>query len=102
MLVILVSVKVKSESIEGFLKETLENTESSVKEPGVARFDIIQQVDDPTQFILIEAYRSTEAPAQHKETAHYKKWRDAVEKMMLEPRRSVRFTNIYPENAGWG
>jgi len=79
----------------------VENARQSVQEPGIARFDVIQQNDDPTRFILVEVYRTPEDPARHKETAHYQKWRDTVAGMMAEPRHAVKFTNIFPGDTGW-
>ena len=73
----------------------------SIGEPGIARFDLLQQSDDPSRFILVEVYRTPEAPAQHKETAHYAVWRDAVAPMMAEPRTSVKFSNVHPPDEGW-
>ncbi len=101
MLIVHVHARVKPESIEAFKEATVENARNSVREPGVARFDVIQQVDDPAHFILVEIYRTPEAPAQHKETAHYQKWRDAVAPMMAEPRTSVKFANVFPPEEGW-
>jgi len=101
MLVVHVQVRVKPEFIEAFKTATLANARESVKEPGVARFDVVQQHDDPTRFVLVEAYRSSEANAAHKETKHYATWRDAVGSMMAEPRSSVKFTNVFPEDKGW-
>lgn len=96
MLVVHVHVHVKAESVEAFKAATLENAQSSLREPGVARFDVAQQQDDPTRFVLVEIYRTEDAPAKHKETAHYQKWRDTVAPMMAEPRSSVRYTNVSP------
>jgi autoinducer 2-degrading protein len=101
VLVVHVHVHVKPESVEAFKSATTENAKASVLEPGIARFDVLQQEDDPTRFILQEVYRSMEATAAHKQTAHYAKWRDAVAPMMAEPRRAVRFSNCYPEDAAW-
>ena len=101
MLVVHVHVHVKPESIEDFKRITLANARESVKEPGIARFDIVQQQDDPTRFVLIEAYRTPDAPAAHKETKHYQTWRDAVVLMMAEPRSSVKFGNVFPADDGW-
>ncbi len=101
MLIVHVHARVKPECVEAFREATVENAQNSVLEPGVVRFDVIQQADDPTRFILVEVYRTPEDPARHKETAHYKKWRDAVEPMMAEPRRSVRYENVFPETKGW-
>jgi quinol monooxygenase YgiN len=93
---VLVHVHVKPEHIEDFRLATIENASHSVLEPGIARFDVVQQAEDPTRFILVEVYRNDEAPTQHKETEHYKKWRDQVADMMAEPRQGIRYTNIYP------
>ena len=101
MLIVHVHVHVKPESVEAFKQVTLANARASRKEPGIARFDIVQQQDDPTRFVLVEAYRSPEAPAAHKETKHYATWRDAVVSMMGEPRSSVKFQNIFPDDQGW-
>jgi quinol monooxygenase YgiN len=101
MLVVHVQVRVKPECVETFRQATIENARASVKEPGIARFDVVQQSDDPTRFILVEVYRTDDAPAKHKETAHYAKWRDAVAPMMAEPRTSVKFANVFPDDAGW-
>lgn len=101
MLIVHVHVRVKPECVEAFREATLENARQSAREPGIARFDIAQQLDDPTRFVLVEVYRSEDAPAQHKETAHYQKWRDTVADMMAEPRRSVKFSNVFPGDDGW-
>jgi quinol monooxygenase YgiN len=102
MLVVHVHVHVKPEFVEAFKQATVENASSSVKESGIARFDVIQQEDDPTRFVLVEVYRTKDDPAKHKETAHYQKWRDMVAEMMAEPRSSVKYTNIFPDDQGWG
>lgn len=102
MIIVHVSVRVKSDCIEAFKAATVENARHSVREPGVARFDVIQQTDDPTRFVLVEVYRTDDAPARHKETAHYQTWRDAVAEMMAEPRAGIRYTNIFPDESGWG
>jgi autoinducer 2-degrading protein len=101
MLIVHVHVHVKDDQVEAFRAATVENAGESVREPGVARFDVIQQQDDPTRFVLVEVYRSASDPAQHKETAHYQKWRDTVESMMAEPRASVKYTNVFPDADGW-
>jgi quinol monooxygenase YgiN len=101
MLVVHVHVHVKPDSVEAFKLATMENAQASVHEPGIARFDVIQQADDPTRFILVEVYRTAEAPARHKDTPHYARWRDAVVDMMAEPRASVKYTNIFPDDLGW-
>lgn len=101
MLIVHVHVQVKPECVEAFKAASLDNARQSVQEPGIARFDVVQQADDPTRFVLVEAYRTDDAPAKHKETAHYAQWRDAVAEMMAEPRRSVKFHPVFPEEAGW-
>lgn len=101
MIVVHVFVHVKAEAVEAFIAATLENARNSVREPGIARFDVIQQHDDPTRFVLVEVYRTPEAPAQHKETAHYATWRDTVAEMMAEPRGSIKYSNLFPDDAGW-
>ena len=101
MLIVHVFVHVKSDQIEAFQTATLENARNSVQEPGIARFDVIQQKDDPARFVLVEVYRTPEDPAKHKETAHYQKWRDTVADMMAEPRTSIKYTNIFPDEQGW-
>ena len=101
MLIVHVHVHVTPESVEAFKAASIENARNSVKEAGIARFDVIQQIDDPTRFILVEVYRSQEATAAHKDTAHYKVWRDAVAPMMAEPRVAVKFSNAFPGEEGW-
>jgi autoinducer 2-degrading protein len=101
MLIVHVFVHVTPESVDAFRAATLENARNSVQEAGIMRFDVIQQDDDPTQFVLIEMYRTAEGPARHKETAHYAIWRDTVASMMVEPRRSVKYHEIFPEPARW-
>ena len=102
MYVVHVHVQVKPESVEAFRQATVENARNSVQEPGIARFDVLQNADDPTRFVLVEVYRTPDDPARHKETAHYQKWRDTVADMMAEPRTSVRFANVFPDDSGWG
>jgi (4S)-4-hydroxy-5-phosphonooxypentane-2,3-dione isomerase len=101
MLIVHVHVHVKPESIEAFREASLENARNSVQEPGIARFDVLQQSGDPARFLFIEVYRSPDAPAQHKTTAHYQVWRDAVANMMAEPRKSVQYSNIFPGDERW-
>ena len=101
MLIVHVHVHVKPEFVEAFRLATSENARNSVLEPGIARFDVLQQADEPTRFVLVEVYRSVEATVQHKETAHYAAWRDAVAEMMAEPRSSVKYGNVFPDDAGW-
>ena len=101
MLIVHVHVQVKPEHVAAFQAASLENARQSVQEPGIARFDVVQQADDPTRLVLVEVYRTDDAPAKHKETAHYAKWRDAVADMMAEPRRSVKYRNVFPDDTGW-
>jgi autoinducer 2-degrading protein len=102
MFVVHVHVHVKPEFVEAFKEATIENARNSVQEPGIARFDVIQQLDDPACFVLIEVYRGESAPGEHKKTAHYQTWRDTVADMMAEPRSSVKYVNIFPDDRGWG
>ncbi len=102
MFIVHVFVHVKPEFVEAFKEASLENARSSVQEPGIARFDVIQQQDDPTRFVLVEVYRTSEDPARHKETAHYQTWRDTVAEMMAEPRSSIKYANVFPDKGGWG
>lgn len=89
-----VHVRVKSDMIEAFKRATMVNAKASRLEPGVARFDVYQQADDPTRFLLVEEYKTADAPAAHKATAHYATWRDTVAPMMAEERRSVRYVEL--------
>ncbi len=102
MFIVHVHVHVKADQVEAFRAASVENARQSVQEPGVARFDVIQQREDPTRFILVEVYRTPDDPARHKETAHYRKWRDTVESMMAEPRTAVKYVNVFPDEKGWG
>jgi quinol monooxygenase YgiN len=101
MIIIQVYIHVLPESVDAFRAATLDNARNSVQEPGVVRFDVLQQEDDPTRFQLIEIYRTPEAPVAHKATAHYARWRDTVESMMAEPRRSAKFQAQFAEPAQW-
>ena len=101
MVVVIVQVKVKPEYVDAFKRATVENAIQSRGEPGVARFDVIQETDTATAFVLIEAYRNPEGATAHKDTAHYKKWRELVAPMMAEPRTSRKFVNIDPPDAAW-
>ena len=101
MLIIHVHVQVKPECIEAFKAASIENARHSLQEPGVARFDVVQQADDPTRFVLVEVYRTEDAPAKHKETAHYAKWRDTVADMMAVARYRTKLRNLFPEDAHW-
>lgn len=102
MFIVLVYIHVKEESIQDFMQASNENAEASRREAGIVRFDLIQQADDPTRFILIEIYRTEEDPARHKQTAHYRKWRETMAPMMAEPRRGIRYKIISPVEEAWG
>lgn len=101
MLIVHVHIYVKPDRIEDFIRASNENASRSIREPGIARFDLIQQADDPARFLLVEIYREPDAQARHRETAHYAKWRDEVADMMAEPRRSVKFRNLFPTDENW-
>jgi autoinducer 2-degrading protein len=101
MNIVLVHVHVKPEMVDAFKQVTVENASQSVKEEGIERFDVIQQVDDPTRFILVEVYKTDKASFAHKETSHYAKWRDTVAEMMAEPRQGIKYSNIYPKDSDW-
>lgn len=101
MFVVHVFVHVKAEFVEAFKTATVENARASLQEPGVARFDVIQQQDDPARFVLVEVYRDESATTAHKDTAHYATWRDTVSDMMAEPRRSIKYWNVFPGDNGW-
>lgn len=101
MLIVHVHVQVKPDRVEAFKAASLNNARLSVQEPGIARFDVVQQTDDPTRFVLVEVYRTEDAPAAHKATAHYATWRDAVADMMAAPRQSTKFHNVFPGENGW-
>lgn len=101
LLIVHVHVRVKPGAVAEFIQATLENARASVQEPGIARFDVVQQADDPARFVLVEVYRSADAPAAHKQTPHYARWRERVEPMMAEPRSSTKYTNLHPDDAGF-
>jgi autoinducer 2-degrading protein len=101
MLIVHVFVHVKPDKVEAFRAATLENARHSIQEAGIARFDVIQRQDDPTRFVLVEVYRTPDDPMRHKETTHYQKWRDTVADMMAEPRKSIKYTNLFPNEQGW-
>lgn len=102
MFIVHVFVHVKSDQVEAFKSATVVNASNSINEPGVARFDIIQQMDDATRFVLVEVYRTPDDPGRHKETDHYQKWRDTVADMMAEPRTAIKYDNVFPDEQGWG
>jgi autoinducer 2-degrading protein len=101
MIIVHVHVHVKPEQVAAFRSATIDNARQSVHEAGVARFDVLQREEDPCRFVLVEVYRTPEAPAQHKQTAHYAKWRDTVAPMMAEPRSGISYANVFPDEKGW-
>ncbi len=101
MHIVHVHIHVRPESIESFKAISAENARNSLQEPGIARFDVIQQADDPTRFELIEVYRTPADPRAHKETAHYNKWRELAEPMLVEPRTRTTYNNIFPADEDW-
>lgn len=101
MQIVLVHVHVKPEFVDAFKQASIDNASNSVQEEGIARFDVIQQADDPTKFTLVEVYKTADAPAAHKETAHYLRWRDTVAEMMAEPRQGIKYTNLFPSDENW-
>lgn len=96
MIVTIVHVWVKPEFVDAFIKASEENHNNSVKEPGNLRFDLLQDANDKNKFVFYEAYESEDAAAAHKETNHYKKWRDTVAEMMAQPRKGEKHTIICP------
>jgi quinol monooxygenase YgiN len=101
MLIVHVHVHIKPEFVERFRAATMENARQSLTEPGIARFDVLEQAADGTRFVLTEVYRTADAAAAHKATAHYQVWRDTVAEMMAEPRTSVQLANVFPEDEAW-
>jgi autoinducer 2-degrading protein len=102
MLVVHVHARVRRDGVGDFLAATLVNARASLAEPGVLRFDVIQDQADPAHVILVEVYRDADAPAAHKLTPHYAAWRDAVAEMMAEPRESARYSAVFPAGSkGW-
>jgi len=101
LIIVHVQAHVKPDAVEAFRAASIENARASLREPGVARFDVVQSTEEPTRFVLIEVYRTADAPAAHKATAHYARWRDAVADLMAEPRTAGRYVNVAPEDSGW-
>ncbi len=101
MHIVHVHVQVKPEFVNAFRAATIDNASHSVQEPGVARFDVIQQADDSTRFVLVEVYRTPDDQLRHRETAHYARWRDAVAEMMAADRKAVKYANVFPADSGW-
>ena len=101
MHIVHVFIHVKPDKLEEFKLATQANAASSLQEPGVARFDLIQQADDPTRFVLVEVYRTPDDAPKHKETDHYNRWRELAEPMLAEPRTRIIYSNIFPDEKGW-
>jgi quinol monooxygenase YgiN len=101
MYIVHVHVHVKPDQIEAFKAATLENARNSLKEPGIARFDMIQQADDLTRFVLVEVYRTADDPTRHKETVHYNRWRETIEPILAEPRTRTVYANVFPDEEDW-
>lgn len=101
MYIVHVFVQVKPEYRDDFIHETVANATASCQEPGIARFDVLQEADDPNRFVLVEVYRTKGDPARHKQTAHYQQWKDEVEKMMAAPRTKVVYESVFPDAKGW-
>jgi (4S)-4-hydroxy-5-phosphonooxypentane-2,3-dione isomerase len=101
MIIVNVYVSVKEQMAEEFIKATIENAKDSINELGIIRFDFIRQADSPSDFLLVEAYKNEDAISRHKQTAHYSKWKNTVEHMMSVPRKSIKYTNIFPDEVNW-
>ena len=102
MFIVQVHIHVREDVTDEFITASIENARHSVQEPGIARFDLIQDKEDPTRFVLLEVYRTEEDSGLHKQTEHYAVWRDTVESMMVEPRHAVKYFNLFPDDQGWG
>lgn len=101
MVILVVNLHVKPEQLEAFKEATLENARNSVQEPGIVRFDVLQDSEDPNRFVFVEVYRDAQAPAHHRESAHYKVWVAKVPDMLVEPRTRKFYSNCFPPDADW-
>ena len=101
MHIVHVQIRVLPESVEAFKRASLANATASLEEPGIKRFDVLQQQEDPCRFQLVEVYLSPEDQARHRLTPHYAAWSQAVAPMMAEPRTALKFTNVFPAEGGW-
>lgn len=101
MFIVHVHVHVKPEAVEAFKQATVANALASIQEPGIDRFDVVQQQDDPTRFVLVEVYKTPDDPVRHKDTAHYAAWRDTVADMMAAPRQSTKYSEVIPADGDW-
>ncbi len=102
MHILQVFMHVKADRLEEFARVAERNATASIQEPGIARFDLLQQSDDPTRFMLFEAYRTPEDAVKHKDTEHYRRWAREVEPLLAEPRTRLTYINIFPDDSGWG
>jgi quinol monooxygenase YgiN len=98
MYIVQVYVNVKQNYVNKFIAATMENARNSILEPGVVRFDVLQEIENPHRFLISEVYTDEQAPLEHKKTYHYKKWKNIVADMMADSRYSVKYENIYPDN----
>jgi quinol monooxygenase YgiN len=96
VLTVLVEVHVVADGVQAFREASEKNARASRREPGIARFDVLQRKDDPTRFVLVEVYRDEQAPSAHKQTAHYLAWRDAVAPLMASPRVGHHYDDVVP------
>lgn len=101
MHIVHVFIHVKEDCLDDFRAATIDNASNSIKEPGVVRFDVMQQKDDLTRFVLVEVYRKESDTTAHKETDHYKRWQAAVEPMLISERTRMFYTNVYPDDNNW-
>jgi len=101
MYIVHVFVQVKPDCINDFKEATRVNAKASLEEPGIARFDVLQEEGKPDSFVLVEVYRTKEDPARHKETMHYQQWQETVENMMAKPRTKAVYENVFPDEEGW-
>jgi (4S)-4-hydroxy-5-phosphonooxypentane-2,3-dione isomerase len=101
MHIVVVSIHVQGNRIEEFLGATLRNDRATLKEPGVRRFDLMSQADDPARFLLVEVYDHADDHARHKEAEHYKRWAEDVEPLLAEPRARIIYKSNFPHESGW-
>jgi quinol monooxygenase YgiN len=101
MHIVLVNIHVKPEVVDDFIQATTENARNSIQEPGIFRFDFIQQADDPTRFMLVEVYYKPDDQVKHRETSHYKAWKVLADEMITEPRVGIKYKNLYPAGQDW-
>ena len=98
MIIVHVYLHAKEEMINAFKEANIKNAKSSVQEPGILRFDVMQQGDDPLRFLLVEIYKNEKAISAHKETAHYAEWVKVAEPKLAEPRVKTIYRNLFPDD----